>query len=85
MKLETKFNVGETVIFISDNIIKKGVITKIFIEVRPAIWERYEVKYFNECHEEEKDRIEAESLFGSEKELIDKLLLDFEKSEKENE
>lgn len=85
MKLETKFNVGEIVFFISDNIIKKCVITKIIIEVRPAIWERYEVKYFNECHEEEKDRIESESLFRSEKELVDKLLLDFENSEKKNE
>lgn len=85
MKLETKFNVGEIVFFISDNIIKKGVITKIIIEVRPAIWERYEVKYFNECHEEEKDRIESESLFRSEKELVDKLLLDFENSDKKNE
>lgn len=85
MKLETKFNVGDTAYFIVDKRIYKGVITKIIIEVWPAIWERYEVKYFDECHEKVKDCIEAESLFESGKDLVDKLLLDFENSEKENE
>lgn len=84
MEFKTKFNVGETVYFISDNILNKGVIKKILIDFRPAIWERYEVKYLNYCSEEVKANIEAEFLFESAKEVVDDLMLDFEKREEEN-
>lgn len=85
MKIETEFEVGETVYFVRDNIINKGVINEILINVRPCILERYEVKYLNYCNEEVADYIEVDSLFESAKDLVDKLMLDFEKSEKENE
>jgi len=34
MKIETKFKVGDTVYFISDNVLNKGVINEIIINVR---------------------------------------------------
>lgn len=83
MKFETKFNVGNTVYFISDNVLNKGVITEIIINVRGPILERYEVKYLNYCQEEVKDDIEVDYLFNNTKELFDKLILDFENSEEE--
>lgn len=87
MKIETKFKVGDTVYFISDNILNKGVINEIIINVRGffnsegIISERYEVKYLNYCHEEVTDKIEVDYLFNNTKELFDKLILDFENSE----
>lgn len=90
MKIETKFKVGNTVYFISDNVLNHGVIKEIIINVRGfnsemSILERYEVKYLNYCHEEVTDKIEVDYLFNNTKELFDKLILDFENSEKENE
>lgn len=82
MKIETKFKVGDTVYFISDNVLSKGVINEIIINVRGGILERYEVKYLNYCHEEVTDNIEVDELFNNTKELFDKLILDFENSEK---
>lgn len=85
MKIETKFKVGDTVYFISDNVLNKGVINEILINVRDGILERYEVKYLNYCYEEVKEDIEVDFLFNNTKELFDKLILDFENSEKGNE
>lgn len=91
MKIETKFEVGDTVYFIRDNILNKGVINEIIINVRGFfnsegfISERYEVKYLNYCQEVVTDKIEVDYLFNNTKELFDKLILDFEKSENENE
>lgn len=85
MKIETKFKVGDSVYFISDNVLNWGVINEILINVRGGILERYAVKYLNYCHEEVMDKIEVDYLFNNTKELFDKLILDFENSEKENE
>lgn len=93
MKIETKFKVGDTVYFMSDNVLNKGVIQNIIINVRGfnlesfsyLISERYEVKFLNDCHEEVLDKIEVDYLFNDTKELFDKLILDFENSEKKNE
>jgi hypothetical protein len=82
MKIETKFKVGDTVYFISDNILNKGVINEIIINVRGGVLERYEVRYLNNCYEEVSDVIEVNSLSNNTKELFDKLILDFENSEK---
>lgn len=90
MEFKTKFNVGETVYFISDNILNKGVIKEIIINVRGFfnsegfISERYEVKYLNYCSEEVTANIDAEFLFESAKEVVDDLMLDLEKREEEN-
>lgn len=78
MKIETKFKVGDTVYFISDNVLNKGVIKEILINVGGGIFERYEVQYFNYCYEKVTNKIEAEYLFNNTKELFDKLILDFE-------
>lgn len=83
MKIETKFKVGDTVYFISDNVLTKGVINAILINVRGGILERYEVKYLNYCYEEVMDDIDVDYLFNNTKELFDKLILDFENSEEE--
>ena len=85
MKIETKFKVRDTVYFISDNVLNKGVINEILINVRGGILEKYEVKYLNYCYEEVNDFIEVDYLFNNTKDLFDKLILDFENSEKENE
>lgn len=85
MKIETKFKVGDTVYFISDNVLKKGVINEILINVRGVVLEKYEVKYLNDCYEEVSDFIVVDFLFNNTKELFDKLILDFENSEKKNE
>lgn len=82
MKIETKFNVGETVYFISDNVLNKGVIKEIIINVMSSIFEKYEVKYINYCYEEVTDVIEGVYLFKNTRDLFDKLILDFENSEK---
>lgn len=79
MKIETKFKVGDTVYFISDNVLNKGVINAILINVRGGILERYEVKYLNYCYKEVMDDIDVDYLFNNTKELFDKLMLDFEK------
>lgn len=58
---------------------------EFFLNSEGFISERYEVKYLNYCYEEVKDFIEVDYLFNNTKELFDKLILDFENSEKENE
>lgn len=85
MKIETKFEVGEIAYFLSDNYLYKGVITKILINVSSEVFESYEVIFLNRDTEEVTEDIDADSLFKSTKELFDKLILDFENSEKENE
>ena len=76
---------GDTVYFLSDNYLCKGFINEIIINVRPGILERYEVKYLNRISGEITENINADSLFESEKDLVDKLMLDFEKAKKNNE
>lgn len=92
MKLETKFKVGETVYFISDNVLNKGVITEIIINVRGfssdkfsyIISERYEVEYLDRDYERVRADIDADSLFENAKGVVEKLMKDFEKSEKDS-
>lgn len=85
MKIETKFNIGDTVYFIIDNVLNKGVINEVIINVRGGILERYEVKYLNYCHEKVTDKIEAEYLFNNTKELFEQLILDYQNLENEDE
>lgn len=86
MELKTKFNVGDTVYFLNDNTLYKGDVNDIIINVSSVITEFYNVKFVNrEDYEECTIDIGADSLFESAKDLVDKLMLDFENSEKENE
>lgn len=85
MEFKTKFDVGETVYFLHNNELYKGVINQIIINVRPSIFEKYEVSFTShEDYEALKKNIDADCLFESKKEVIDNLMLDFEKREEEN-
>lgn len=87
MKIETKFKVGDTVYFIRDNVLNKGVINGIIINIRSVITitEIYEVKFINRDYEEAKQDIGSDFLFESAKDLFDNLMLDFENSQNGNE
>ena len=86
MKIETKFNVGDTVYFLRDDEIYKGVINQTIINVRSTdILEKYEVEYLDRYYARVRADIDADSLFENAKGVVDKLMLDFENSEKENE
>ena len=86
MKIETKFNVGDTVYFLRDNEIYKGFINQTFINVRSTdIDEKYEVEYINGYYERVRADIDADSLFENAKGVVEKLMKDFKNSEKENE
>lgn len=85
MKLETKFNVGETVYFLSDNTLYKGVVNDININIRSVITEYYEVKFVNRDWEEATEDIGADSLFECTSDLFNKLMSDFKNANNENE
>lgn len=94
MKIETKFNIGDTVYFLIDNALYKGVINEINIKVSyiqsvQIPWsdfkEIYEVKYINRKFVEVKKDIGFDSLFKTENDLFDKLAYDFKNANKENE
>ena len=94
MKLETRFNVGETVYFLLDNALYKGVINEINIKVSyiqsvqipwSDLQEIYEVKYINRMSEEVKKDIAVDSLFKSANDLFDKLAFDLKNANNENE
>lgn len=86
MKIETKFNVGDTVYFLRDDEIYKGVINQTIINVRSTdILEKYEVEYLDRYYERIRADIDADSLFENAKGVVDKLKLDFENAEKGNE
>lgn len=94
MKIETKFNVGDTVYFLIDNALYKGVINEINIKVSyiqsvQIPWsdfkEIYEVKYINRRNVEVKKDIGLDSLFKNANDLFDKLLFDFKNANKEKE
>ena len=85
MKFETKFNVGETVYFLSDNTLYKGVVNEIIINVRGGILEMYEVKFVNRDCEEATQDIGSDFLFKSTSDLFNKLMSDFKNANKENE
>ena len=94
MKIETKFNIGDTVYFLFDNALYKGVINEINIKVSyiqsvKIPWsdfkEIYEVKYINRKNVEVKKDIGFDSLFKNANDLFDKLSFDFKNANKENE
>lgn len=86
MKFETKFNVGDSVYFLRNDEIHKGLINQTIINVRSTdILEMYEVEYLDGYYERLRANIDADSLFENAKGVVDKLKLDFENHEKENE
>ena len=94
MKLETKFNVGDTVYFLVNNVLYKGVINEINIKVSyiqsvqipwSDLQEIYEVNYINRMSEEVKKDIAFDSLFKSTSDLFNKLMSDFKNANNENE
>ena len=85
MQIDTKFNVGDTVYFLNDNKLYKGVVKQIIINIDSSVLEIYEVAFINRDNEESKKDIGAEELIESAKDLFDNLMLNFSKSEKENE
>lgn len=94
MKIETKFNIGDTVYFLIDNALYKGVINEINIKVSyiqsvQIPWsdfkEIYEVKYINRKNVEVKKDIGIDSLAKTSNDLFDKLAFDFKNANKENE
>lgn len=86
MKLETKFNVGDTVYFLNDNKLYKGVVNDITINVNSRILEIYEVSFRSKYdYEALKKDIGADELFESAKAVVDKLMLDFGKQDEVNE
>ena len=86
MKIETKFDVGQTVYFLGDEGIYRGVIGETVICVWPThTVEEYEVEYTDGLYEKVRKRIDADSLFENAKGVVEKLMKDFEKSEEENE
>lgn len=85
MELKTKFNVGDTVYFLNNNELYKGVVNDITINVNSRILEIYEVSFRSKYdYEALKKDIGADYLFESAKDVVDNLMLDFEDSEKEN-
>ena len=85
MKIETKFNVGDTVHFLRNDEIYKGFINQTIINVRSTdILEKYEVEFLNRYYERVRAEIEADSLFENAKGVVEKLMKDFEKSEKDS-
>lgn len=86
MELKTKFEVGDTVYFLYDNELYKGVVNNIRINVASRILEIYEVSFTSrEDYCELKEDIGADNLFKSAKDVIDNLMLDFEKQDEVNE
>lgn len=94
MKIETKFNIGDTVYFLIDNALYKGVINEINIKVSyiqsvQIPWsdfkEIYEVKYINRRNVEVKKDIGFDSLFKNLYDLFEKLEFDFKNANKEKE
>lgn len=94
MELKTKFNIGDTVYFLIDNALYKGVINEInikvsFIQSVQNSWsdfkEIYEVKYINRRNVEVKKDIGLDSLFKTANDLFDKLSFDFKNANKEKE
>lgn len=84
MELKTKFNVGDTVYFLNDNTLYKGVINYITINVRKCSLIIYEVAFINSDNEESTKDMGEDWLFESAKEVVDDLMLNFEKREEEN-
>ena len=84
MIIETKFNTGDAVFFLCDNKLFKGVITEICINVTSVISEVYEVTFINRDNKEITKDISEDNLFKSSTALVDKLMLDLEKREEEN-
>lgn len=87
MKLKTKFNVGDTVYFLNNKQLYKGVVNNIQININSCVLETYKVSFIDKddyCENCKKiGDFDVDELFESAKHLVDKLMLDFENSEKE--
>ena len=81
MKIETEYNIGDTVFFVLDGEIQKGVVNEIFINAKPIVTEIYEVKFVNRDYEEVTQDIGADSLFATPQALVEGLMLNFSNKE----
>lgn len=81
MKIETEYNIGDTVFFVLDGEIQKGVINEIFINAKPIVTELYEVKFANRDYEEATQDIDSDRLFATPQALVEGLMLNFSNKE----
>lgn len=80
MKIETEYNIGDTVFFILDGEIQKGVVQELNISVNPYIHETYNVKCFSDC-EEHTIEWDSDRLFATPQALVEGLMLNFSNKE----
>ena len=80
MKIETEYNIGDTVFFILDGEIQKGVVQDLNISVNPDIHETYNVKGFHDCGEHTIE-FDSDRLFATPQALVEGLMLNFSNKE----
>lgn len=84
MNIETNFNVGEKIYFLYDNEIYNGVIQAIIIRVYDFIQQKYIVEFFA-CGDRVTKELDKDSIFETPTALVDELMSNFSKTEKEDE
>lgn len=80
MKIETEYNIGDTVFFVLDGEIQKGVVQDLNISANPNIHETYEVKCFCDCGEHTIE-FDSDRLFATPQALVEGLMLNFSNKE----
>ena len=81
MKIETEYNIGDTVFFIHEDEIQKGVVQNLKIMVHPNIYEKYNVKcFFPDCGECTIE-LASDRLFATPQALVEGLMLNFSNKE----
>jgi predicted RNA-binding Zn-ribbon protein involved in translation (DUF1610 family) len=81
MKIETEYNIGDTVFFIIDGKIQKGVVQDLNISVNPDIHETYNVKVFCPDCGEHTIEWDSDRLFATPQALVEGLMLNFSNKE----
>lgn len=81
MKIETEYNIGDTVFFILENEIQKGVVQDLNISVHSDIYEKYNVKCVLPDCGENTITLFSDRLFATPQALVEGLMLNFSNKE----
>lgn len=81
MKIETEYNIGDTVFFIIDGKIQNGIVQNLNIIVNPDIHEEYNVKCFLPDCGENTIVLFSDRLFATPQALVEGLMLNFSNKE----